>query len=150
PVGIDCYTFAAVVGDLVHVDAVQTAGPGALDFLMFDPTGEFVDHVCFPDREFSCRVTVGGTQTVVVTGDRADPGDYSLSVQRLDQPVGCTALGFGAPATAGSIGAPAEVDCLTFTGAVGDEVRIRAVPTSDTLAARVVVFRQNGTEECFE
>src|SRR4051812_11888372 len=53
----------------------------------------------------------------------------------------CTAIGFGAAGTAASISAAAEVDCYTFTGAIGDRIRIHVVETSGALIAEHAVLR---------
>ena len=58
---------------------------------------------------------------------------------------GCvpTALNFGASPTAGTIGAAAEVDCFSFTGAAGDLVPIHITQTTGTLGTLVTVLRPN-------
>ena len=57
---------------------------------------------------------------------------------------GARALGFGAPATLGTISAAAEDDCFTFTGNRGDSIEIRSVVTSGQLALNRLVARADG------
>ncbi|MFH0340670.1 MAG: hypothetical protein ACHBNF_00780, partial [Chromatiales bacterium] len=51
-------------------------------------------------------------------------------------------ISFGALPTPGAIAA--SVDCFTFTGAVGDTVRVRAIKTSGTFDPLAEVVRPNG------
>lgn len=60
----------------------------------------------------------------------------------------CTAMGFGALPTVGAIGVAAEADCYTFTGAVGDAIRVRVIKTSGTLEPLADIMRPNGTTLC--
>jgi hypothetical protein len=129
-----CYTFTAAAGDRVRVRLVRTLGD-------LEPLGELVrpdgSTQCAPTTsdEFEC-VATAGNNTVLVRD--AKPGDrvgrYRIAIQRLNDPVGCVPLDFGGPSTAGSIGAPAAVDCYTFTGAVNDAIHVHVIPTGGALA----------------
>src|SRR6187200_2873910 len=64
---------------------------------------------------------------------------------------GCSstvALNFGNPPTGGAIVAPGEKDCFTFTGTLGDRVRIRIAETSGTLGTQQTLFDLNSTPIC--
>src|SRR2546426_96957 len=58
---------------------------------------------------------------------------FRSAIQRLNSPTGCTTLAFGAPPTTGTIGVPGEMDCFSFSGVAGDQIRVRLVKTSGTL-----------------
>jgi hypothetical protein len=55
-----------------------------------------------------------------------------------------TTIAFGALPKTGFISAPGEVDCFTFTGAVGDTVRVRVIKRSGTFEPLAEVVRPNG------
>ena len=61
---------------------------------------------------------------------------------------GCTALTFGDPPTSAGIGLPGEQDCFTFTGAVGDRVRVRVAETSGLLQAVTTIVRPSSSVAC--
>ena len=103
-----------------------------------------------PSSPFACGLTAVGTHTLIVSGllGGNGAGDYSLAVQRANNPVGCTALGFGGAPTTGTIALTAEEDCFTFTGNAGDRIRFRPVETSGTLGFQSDVLRPSGTVAC--
>ncbi len=103
-----------------------------------------------PSSPFACGLTAVGTHTLIVSGlvGGNGAGDYSLAVQRANNPVGCTALGFGGAPTTGTIALTAEEDCFTFTGNAGDRIRFRPVETSGTLGFESDVLRPSGTVAC--
>ncbi len=137
----DCFTFTGAAGDRVHIDFAQTTGSLGVGPALFDPTGRSTCGSLASD----CRLATSGTQAILVgIFLNTNGGDYALSIQRTNNPVGCTALGFGAPATLGTISAAAEDDCFTFTGNRGDSIEIRSVVTSGQLALNRLVARADG------
>lgn len=57
----------------------------------------------------------------------------------------CTHISFGTtPPKNGAISVSGETDCFTFTGAVGDTVRVRVIKTSGTFGPLTDVVRPNG------
>src|SRR5207245_6493859 len=81
-----------------------------------------------------CSLAATGTYAVLVEDFGAGSGDYALTLQRLNNPVGCTAIGFGAAPTTGAIAA-GETDCFTFTGAAGVQVHVDVAPASGAAPA---------------
>ena len=75
-------------------------------------------------------------------------GQYRIAVQRLNNPVGCTALTFGAAPTQSTITVAGEVDCFSFTGANLDDIRIRIVNTAGAIAPVTEVVQTDGTTQC--
>ena len=94
--------------------------------------GKISDHYTIRVRDW------GGTGT----------GGYRLYIQRLNNPVGCRPIAYGALPLTGSITMPAEGDCYTFVGAAGDQVRVRVIRTSGNLLANTEVLRPDGTTLC--
>jgi hypothetical protein len=148
---MDCFTFAGTTGDRIHANLVRTSGT-ALAAQLFNPTGSQVclfDPGSFSDP-FACGLTTVGTHTLIVSGlvGGAGAGNYSLAVQRANNPVGCTALGFGGVPITGTIAMSAEEDCFTFAGNAGDRIRFRPVETSGTFQFESNVLRPSGTVAC--
>lgn len=100
----------------------------------------------------ACVLDTTGQYTVLVA-DTFGPiagkntGQYSLYLQRLNDPVGCRALVYGTPAD-GAVSRPGAQDCLTFTGSVGDRLFITDVTIGGGLVAGVDVIRPDGTDAC--
>src|SRR5438477_510852 len=124
-----CFTFSAAAGDDHRIRVAETSGTLVARVDVVRPDGTTV---CGPSSQRRCQLDAAGTFRIVV-GDNAGAGtgNYKLAIQRLNNPVGCTALAFGAAPVAGSAG-PGEIDCFTFDGAAGDELLARVVHTSGT------------------
>src|SRR5262245_50809625 len=81
---VGCYRFTGAAGQRVRVRAVETSGTLVADLFV---TGAD----CVPARHgLTCTLTAGGVHSVTVGG--TGTGDYAVSVQRLDAPVGCSSL----------------------------------------------------------
>src|SRR3989442_9983224 len=90
-----------------------------------------------------------GPMWLIVSGAAfTTTGDYEIAIQRLSTPVGCTPLRFGTAPTATTISAAGEMDCYTFTGTAGDQIRVRVAETASPLVATQEVVRPNGTTVC--
>ena len=96
--------------------------------------------------DLTCRLdTTGPTRLLMADATGLLAGGYTIVVQRLNNPVGCAPLNFGAAPTARTIAAAGEIDCFTFSGAAGDRVQERPIATSGTLAVAGELVRPNGT-----
>ena len=142
-----CYTFSGTVGDRIRVSAVKTSGTLSPFRTIFNPNGTILcSSITNP---LDCTLTTTGTHTISITDfSGTGNGTYALYSQRLNDPVGCTALSFGNPPLSGSIGVAGEEDCYTFSGTAGDRIRVSAVKTSGTLSPFRTVFNPDGTILC--
>ena len=100
---------------------------------------------CSAADQRSCLITSTGTYTVLVRdqspGNRT--GGYELSVQRLNDPVGCAAGAFGPDAEPAEL-ASGETGCVRFEGVVGDRIRFRSVAVhAMDLVAEIAPPRRN-------
>ena len=139
----DCWRLTAAAGDRVRVRAVGTSGSLA-------PQVQIASSACSagPAAEVTCTFATQGSVTVLVRdAARSQSGGYAISVQRLNDPVGCSALAFDATTRTGAIAA-GETDCWRFTGAAGDRVRVRLVTPAAALAPLAEVLRPDGTIRC--
>jgi hypothetical protein len=94
---------------------------------------------------------VSGTHAVVVgdgTATGTGTGGYVLQVQRLNGPVGCTAITTIGTPVGDSIDGPAELDCFTLNATAGTNVTLQVAETSGALVAEMEVVRPNGTVQC--
>ena len=143
---VDCYTFAGTVGDRVRVRMIKTSGAFLFSAQVVRPNGQVCVSGPPSSGELNCAVNSAGTHTILIrdasVGTRT--GNYRLYIQRLNNPVGCTPITFGALPLARSITVAAEVDCYTFAGTVGDTVRVRVIKTSGTFNPLADVVRPNG------
>jgi hypothetical protein len=146
----DCFTFDGAANDNIRIRVVGASGA-------LTPYYEVAASVsgggvlCSPTimDEQDCMLVHSGKHTVLVR-DFAGPntGNYSIYVQRLNNPVGCTSIAFSNVPRSGRVAVAAESDCYTFNGAAGDLVRIRVVKDSGTLVPYHEVVSTNGTVLC--
>ena len=84
--------------------------------------------------EITCTVPAAGFQSMLITGARA--GGYTLTVQRLNDPAGCSTMSYGPTTRTGAI-VSGETECWRFTGAAGHRVRLRLVTRGATRVMRL-------------
>jgi hypothetical protein len=144
----NCHSFSGTAGDKVRLRAIVTSGTLFVSREVIRPNGTTV---CGPSgaAEMTCALDATGTYTILiedVAGTNA--GGYSIAIQRLDSPVGCTALTVGGTATAGSIAADAQMNCYTFSATAGQSILAHLVHTSGALVPSQEVIRPNGSTTC--
>ncbi len=145
---MDCFSFSGVAGDQIRVRLVETSGTLVAQMTVQRPNGTTI---CGPttSTDLTCAQDTTGMHTIVIADSAGtNTGGYSIAIQRLNSPTGCTALTFGAAPTTGTIGVAAEMDCFSFSGIAGDQIRVRLVKTSGTLFPPQEVVRPNGTSIC--
>ena len=143
----DCFTFHLAAGDRVRVRTVETSGSLSAFMEMVGTDGTTICETILD--AMTCTVATTGTFTVLVYAfNGTSTGSYSLYVQRLNGPVGCTSIGYNGTSTNGAINVAAETDCYTFDGATGNRVRTRAVESSGNLSVYTEVLRPDGTTLC--
>ena len=148
---LDCFTHnATTASQKLRVRVVETGSTPTLTAMIEvvlstgtsvrTPTGAI---------EVTCALDTAGNHRIIVrdfTGQST--GTYRIAVQRLDNPVGCTALSYGGAPTEKTTSYAAEMDCLTFTGATLDDIRIRIIKTAGNLQPVTEVVRTDGTTKC--
>jgi hypothetical protein len=129
------------------VRGVKTSGNLTLQLQLLRPGA--TPGPCTPGNpaitgEVTCVLNASGAHTFQASGFVGQgTGDYSFHLQRLNNPVGCTAINY-MTAVLDSITAPADVDCFTFTGAPGSQVRITESETSGDLTTIIELLRPDG------
>ena len=96
----------------------------------------------------TCPPLAEGTYTLIVTtfADNST-GNYSLALQRTNNPSNTTALSFGLPRTA-TLAAAAEVDTYTFTGTANDTVIVRIGSGTSALKPLIRLYSPTGVKLC--
>ena len=145
----DCWRLDGAAGDVARVRVIKTAGAN------FGPNVEVLrpngTTRCGPTtaREFTCQLDASGTHTILIRDYYGtNNGEYKLSTQRLNDPVGCGNLQYNTSGASGTI-APGETDCWRLDGAAGDVARVRVIKTAGAnFGPNVEVLRPNGTTRC--
>ena len=148
----DCFTFTGTLGDRVRIRVAKTSGTLGTLQTLFDLNSAPSCGGASKVTELNCSLNVAGTTTWTITVQDAAgtrTGNYAIAIQRLNNPVGCTAISSGAAPTTASISSAAEMDCYTFNSAsTTQRTRVRVAETSGALVARDDVARPNGTTVC--
>jgi adhesin HecA-like repeat protein len=144
--GVNCYTFSGTSGDVIRMRTIRTAGTANFNQNLIEPDGD--DLCASTSQEVTCSLSTSGTYTMLVNDTAALTGNYNTSIQRLNGPVGCTAVSSGASPTGIGLGIVGATKCLTFSGTAGDRWRSRIVETTGTLIAYQEIMAPDGSTEC--
>jgi hypothetical protein len=143
-----CYTVDVQAGDQLRIHAVRTAGTLTPRLELLTPGGATICPAT-TTSDLTCEIGDSGTYTVLVRDSLGThTGSYRIAVRRLNAATSCTSLPTAVPPVSASLVDSGEMDCFIVPAFTGDHIRLRAVETSGTLAARVEIFRQNGTPLC--
>ena len=145
---VDCFTFNAQTHNRVRVRVVTTSGTLVPSAQLFTPKGT---PLCAAATtvDSTCGVANKGTQTLAIKdASGTNTGGYTVSVQILQKPLGCTPLKFGSPSNSGSISVPGTADCYTFKAGNAARLLTRIVATSGPISPTVEVVNGNGTSVC--
>ena len=139
----DCHRFTATAGDRVRVHVRTTSALRPyVEILGPDGIARCIS------AEITCPIQQTGPHTILVTdsapGTRS--GGYQVSVQRLNNPIGCTSASFGPSSWHGELDI-GQTYCVRFDGAAGDRVRLQANDANPmNLVAEVI--SPDGTTQC--
>jgi hypothetical protein len=141
-------TFAGAVNDRIRVRVVETSGSLVPKTQIRRPNGTIA---CSDTtaQNLTCLLNTNGTHTVrVADAAGTNTGTFNMTIQRLNNPVGCVKGRLGKGKT-GSITAAAEIDCFSLANiGVGDVLRTRTAETGGTLFAISEVIRPDGSTLC--
>jgi len=151
---IDTYTFVTEGDDNVKVRMSRTSDTLRPRIRIFNSGGNEVCGEAYgnPTVEIdSCTLISAGTYSILADDTYvSNTGDYTIYLQRLNQPPGdARSLTFGQTLT-GTISALAEIDTYTFTVGVDDKVKVRMTRTSETLRPRIRIYNPTGEQVCGE
>jgi hypothetical protein len=144
----NCYSVSGTAGNRIRVRVIATSGTLFPLQEVIRPNGTTI---CSPSgaAQVTCLLDTTGAHTILVEDEAGtNTGAFSIAVQRLNSPVGCTALTVGGSASAGSISAAGQMNCYTFSATAGQSVDAHLVHTSGGLVPSQEVLRPNGTTAC--
>lgn len=145
---VNCYHFVGNAGDHVRLRVVATDGTAVANTELLNPNGTTL---CGPSAAIdqTCRLNNGGTHTILVRDlDGPNTGGYTLYLQRLNTPEGCTELDIHGAAIAGAIGTPGDVACYTFAAIGKRKMHATVTETTGAIDATSEVVKPNGTLFC--
>lgn len=168
---LDCFTFTGAINDRARARVVADSTRLTTTVEILKPGGTACSTSPYglrtpaptgyggypygggPAGEALCLLEEAGPHTILV-GASFSPllgsgtGRYSLSLLRMNNPVGCATVSYGGAGASGSIDANAETDCFTVNGTTGDRIRVRLTTSSTSLTARVEVWEPSGIPLC--
>lgn len=140
------YIFDADVGDKIRIIMVRAGDILEPEFALYDPNGDRTSCSDYSTQTASreCTIDRAGTYSIKTTdhSDR-DRGDYLLSLQRLNSPVGAAAIDYGQTIT-GSIEMPSEYDFYSFFADASDKVVITVSRSNSILEPAFRVYDEKG------
>ena len=148
PGGVDTYTFSGVTGDAIVIRIAKTSGDLWPRITLYGSNGKEIKRAYSTTQtEILVTLTSPGTQKILVDdGYRGSyTGDYSIFVQRINNPDNVKPFEFGV-AKSGSFKTPGFVDSFSFSAVTGDAVVIRISKTAGDLWPRITLYGPPGTE----
>lgn len=146
----DTYTFTANPNDVVLIRMIRTSGTFEPEFKIFGSDGaEICGNYGAPLTGKTCTLNAGGTYTLQAfeSFGRLNTGEYTLYLQRLNNPGGAQPIAF-AETTAGSVAVGGDMRTYTFNAAANDTVLTRMIRTSGLFEPEFKIYNARGTEVC--
>jgi hypothetical protein len=144
---LHCYTVPGAAGDRVQVTSGEVSGALEVIATIARPDGTTL--CASVNTPMLCVLDAAGPHTILVRDSAGvATGQYGLSAQRLNAPLGCAPLASGAAPLAATIAAAAEVDCYTFAGATGGRIQVTVRAASGAFATFTALVRPDGTTLC--
>ncbi len=151
PSQADAYTFTATSGDKVLVRGSKSSGEIWPGIRVYGPSGaKLCDDYGSTTAEIeSCTLSATGTYTVLTYDylDGTKLGDYSIYIQRLNNPGNSSGISIG-ETLIGSISSAAEMDTFSFSISSSTSVTLKATRTSGTLWPGIRIYSPIGTLLC--
>lgn len=126
---VDTYALTAAAGDTMFVHVVGAAGFGLdVDFDVRDPGGTVICSArAGASTSMPCKAAVAGKHAIAVFDAGADEaGNYKISAQRANKPVGALAVSVARPRQ-GVFAVAGESDWYTFAGVANTTAIVRGV-----------------------
>jgi hypothetical protein len=148
PVDTDTFSFDAVANDRILARISSTSSAFGPRMYLYDPDGT---RICSLTVTFidSCLIPATGKYTILAfDSDHIYTGDYSLYLQRLNQPVNAIPISHG-QTLSGTITLPAEMGAYTFSGLTNERVFVRMSLTSGVYRPGIRIYNPDGTARCW-
>ncbi|MDD4910186.1 MAG: FlgD immunoglobulin-like domain containing protein [Candidatus Omnitrophica bacterium] len=154
------YTFNANKDDYIYVALAKTGGSSNFNVsaALYDDTGNHLNSTSTAtdtiDNHFMEKLPKTGRYALILTDYEyvniidttyVSSGNYSFSLQRLNNPAGAVALTAGQTIDA-AISAPAEIDAYSFTVSAADTLIINLIKTTGVFTPYIAVYDDNGNQ----
>jgi hypothetical protein len=143
---MDGFTFQVNEGERFIIGITNVSGDIWPEIRLFNQDGIPLSVQGGPNHseiEYSA-ISTGAYSILVADGFRGTyTGSYNLFIQRLDDPVGATSIGFG-ETKSGTIGLAAEMDPFTFNATANDQVQITIAKVSGDIWPEIRLYDPNG------
>ena len=151
PAEADAFTFTATANDKVQVRMSKSSVDLWPGIRIYSPTGANVcNNYGSTTAEIEiCTLPASGIYTILSYDylDGTNTGDYSIYLQRLNNPGNAVAINYGSTLS-GTINYPAEADTFTFTVVSGDKILVRMSKTSGGLWPGIRIYNPAGVNVC--
>ncbi len=145
---VDTYTFSANAGDAIFVRMTDTSGSLDPEIRLRAPNGTELDmNWAYDVAEIWYTLPYNGEYTGLAFNHYGGnyTGNYSMFIQRLNNPGNTMLVGFG-ETVFDSINQAGDADTYTFSASAGDVVFTRVSLTSGALDPEIRLYSPNGTE----
>jgi uncharacterized protein YfaP (DUF2135 family) len=151
PADMETFIFNAQAGDRVLVATTLTGGTLDPQLRLYGPDGTLTCSRYSTGGVVEindCPLPTTGAYTLLINdfGD-IKLGDFSIYLQRLNDPANANELAFG-QMVSGTITQPAEMKTYTFSAKVTDRIWIGTATTSGGLDPYIRIYRPDGTLLC--
>ncbi len=150
------YTFSANSNDVVDFTVVTTSGKLSVDLKLYDPNGSQILEA-YNSPGYGCtgaavleannvKLSLTGSYTLLVK-DCADTntGNYTMFLQRVNNPAGVASFPFGQTQT-GSIGSITQSNSYDFNANANDVLDFTVIATSGKLSVDLKLFDPTGSQ----
>ncbi len=140
------YTFSGTVGDVVLGRVMELASGFYPQVRLYGPTGQQLATATGATLAElpATTLTATGTHTLLVLGNGGtETGGFNLHVQRLNGPVGATAIAYGQTLT-GNLVQVGQAEAFTFAGAPGDSVQVVMTELAADLLPQLRMYGPDG------
>ena len=146
--GVGCYRFDGAAGDRVRIRVIATSG--SLDPAVTVHPNGVSPCVGMTADNATCTLTATGRHSIAVADAAGTKtGQFAISIQRLNDPVGCgAALSYGTVGTLGLLTATGDSECHRLTVGAGDRVRVQTQAVASGPAPGAELVRPDGWSLC--
>jgi RHS repeat-associated protein len=147
----DSYPISVIAGERANIKLTRTSGnlSPSVSLLRTNGTTLCSASGSVSAEIFECLIDATGTYTVRAKGSGTTTGDYALYAQRISNPVGGIAIGYGQ--TIGRSLVQGARDSFTFSGGAGERVFVRMATTGglgDPLDPQIRIYNPDGSLLC--
>ena len=145
---VGCYRLEGDAGDRVRIRLIPTGG--TLDPLATTVRPDGAVRCSSTANDATCVLDATGRHSITVSDAAGTKtGHYAISIQRLNDPVGCgSGLSWGGSPVTGTLTAAGDSACHRFNAAAGDRVRVNPQSATPGVNPATELVGPDGTALC--